>query len=146
MTKPFKIYIAGSDQQRARANCAFIELLRRVDLTVTALSLVSTVLSDLVAGETVSQRGRGAAERLAQIRGCDVFWLLIPPSSDQSAMPWIEMGYAQACLDERAHATRYPYLVFSGNTSRSIYCALDEEFETDEAAAEYIASLCTEAR
>jgi hypothetical protein len=80
VTKPLKIYIAGSDQQRARADRAFIELVRRVDLTVTALSMVSRALPDFGEGATVAQRARCAAERLEQIRGCDVFWMLVPPS------------------------------------------------------------------
>lgn len=80
MTKPFKIYIAGSDQQTDRADRAFVMLARLVDPAVTALSLVSSPLTDS-SYATASQCSRWAEQRLAQLRSCHVMWMLVPRST-----------------------------------------------------------------
>jgi hypothetical protein len=70
---------------------------------------------------------------LEQVADADAFWLLVPGADKPTAGAWIELGYALGC-DLR--------IVCSGDTKRSIFCALGDEYASDEDAFAAVVARC----
>jgi hypothetical protein len=71
------------------------------------------------------QRASWSKVDLDEVRLADALWFLVPPTSAPTRGAWLELGVAYECGK---------LLVSSGDTRQSIFTALSEEHETDEAA------------
>lgn len=85
--------------------------------------------------DTLSVRIECAQKDIREILEAQALWLLAPPSPLVSHGAFFELGIAI-----RESATRRYPIVASGETKRSIFCSLVEEFDTDEAACNWLES------
>lgn len=124
-----KVYIAGSSDDLPRVKAAMAAA------TAAGLTVVSTWVGHVEkAGDgnprwaTNEQRWRWASTDLDGVGDSDVIWLLFAPKFGAGA----EWGYARAMGKIQ---------ITSGDTKRSIFCALGHEFETDEAALAFLLTI-----
>lgn len=132
------IYVAGSsdisERPRVRAVMNAVAALHGAHLSLDWLAAVEKAGS-ANAGLTHEQRATHAREDMAAILTSDVLLLLVPTAP--SAGCWVEMGVALAI----ARSVTTLSIVCSGNTERSIFCALGVEMADDEVAVAYIRGL-----
>lgn len=134
--KPHRIYIAGASSEMERAVAA------RDWLTKAGLEVVST-WTDVVAAvgdanpasATPADRRAWSVTDLEQVGKCDLLWFLVPPRETPTRGGWLEVGYARAGRK---------ILLFSGDCSQSIFCALGTECQNDQEAMAHIAYLARE--
>lgn len=126
-----KVYIAGSSQELRRASRA-LEIAEKLGLEVVS-TWVSQIKLDGNANPIDFETRRACSDQdLAEVRDCDVLWLLVPLDDRYSHGAFVEYGYAAACNK---------IIVSSGPTVRSIFCSLGHEFGADAEAARWIQSL-----
>lgn len=123
-----KIYLAASaaPPELHRVNNA-IAACRNAGFIVSSTwpSVVNAVGDANPRDATCEQRSEWAAQDLREVAVCDVLWMLVPHGVPTRGA-WLEAGFA--------HALGKP-LVFSGpSTHQSVFCALGEEFDSDDSA------------
>ncbi len=125
-----KIYLAASSLELDRARTWQARLkLAGITLTSTWISVIDSVGVANPTDASIEQRREWSAVDLAEVRAADVLWFLVPPRHVPTRGAWIEVGTAYA------HEKR---LVFSGDTGQSIFCALGDEWASDDDAFDSI--------
>lgn len=85
---------------------------------------------------TRQQRREWVRQDLAEVDNSRLVWFLVPPIDKPTRGAWVELGYnLGAWTWDSKGETR---LVCSGDTKQSIFCALGEEFASDEEAFAWI--------
>lgn len=82
-------------------------------------------------------RFQWSAQDLREIADADAIWFLVPTPPMTTRGAWFECGYAYA---------HRKFVVFSGDTKQSVFCALGQEFETDEEAFAHLERWAKELR
>lgn len=127
-----RVYVAGSSAE--------IERVERwsAALVAAGIEVVSSWPQNVRAVGSANPRDASREQRLAWTATClvevttaTVVWFLVPGSAAATRGAWAEIGFARGCSHDPA---RRPRLVFSGDTKQSIFCALGDEHDTDEAA------------
>lgn len=128
-----KVYVAGSSAELDRARTW------RDRLVSAGVEVVSTWIETVIAvGDanpreaTTNARRVWSEDDLAQVSIADVFWLLAPEQPTRGA--WVELGFAHATRLVEPDARMAIRVIISGDTRQSIFCALGEEYATDEEA------------
>jgi nucleoside 2-deoxyribosyltransferase len=129
----FKVYVAAAATGDEGA---------RVDLAIAALKAHGFVVTcswpEVVANTAGGANPRNAShderrtwttQDLLEIDQADALWFLVPSTPTTTRGAWFEAGYAYASNK---------YLVFSGDTKQSVFCALGYEFSTDDAALRHL--------
>jgi hypothetical protein len=88
-------------------------------------------------GLSGDERRTYADADLRAIREGDALWFLSPTTETRGA--WLELGYAIGHL-----ASHRAYIVASGDSGQSIFCALVTEVSTDAEALDYLRGLMVE--
>jgi hypothetical protein len=136
-----RCYVAASSAEIPRARAmeqalreAGIEVVSRWIESVEAVGEANPRLATRV------QRAEWAWLCLSAIESADVTWLLAPEPGGHSDGAFCELGYTHAKSIEDASGHDYPrWLICSGDTKRSIFCALaDHEFDTDAEALAWL--------
>lgn len=125
----FKVYVAAAATGDEGA---------RVDLAIAALKahgfVVTCTWPEVVANTpgganprhaTHDERRAWTTQDLLEIDQADALWFLVPTTPIATRGAWFEAGYAYS---------NNKYVVFSGDTKQSVFCALGYEFSTDDAA------------
>lgn len=86
---------------------------------------------------STADRFTWSAQDLREIAEADAIWFLVPSPPMTTRGAWFECGYAYA---------HHKFVVFSGDTKQSVFCALGHEFETDEEAFAYLERWAKEKR
>jgi hypothetical protein len=121
-----KIYLAASSAEIERARTWHARLtIAGINVVSTWISVIDKVGATNPTDATVEQRREWSALDLDEVRSADVLWFLVPPRAVPTRGAWIEVGTAY-------NANKL--LVFSGETSQSIFCALGMECATDDEA------------
>lgn len=129
-----KIYIAAASLEIARAERACIDLIHNgLEVTSTWMNQIRQVGSANPRDATDWQRASWAVQCLREVAASDVLWFLVPPADTATAGGWAELA--------TAYVLPFASIVSSGDTKRSIFCALGAEFATDAAALFYLLSL-----
>lgn len=129
-----RIYIAASSDNADRA----VEV--ATELGSKGCTITSTWWTD------IAERGQGAnprdaddqqranwsAKDLSQVADSDALLLLVPNDTASSHGAFLEYGYALGLGK---------IVAVSGDTLRSIFCALAEEFDTDGEAIDWLVQL-----
>ena len=121
------LYVAGAASEIDRARAA-VRAARDAGFEVvsTWIQSVDRVGASNPVNASVADRCQWSTQCLYEVRLADALWFLVPTPPITTRGGWGELCYA--------HALRR-HLVCSGpQTSQSIFCALGEEFETDESA------------
>lgn len=119
MTSPLRVYVAASSAEGARAR-RVMDSVNRLPGCVVAHDWLA-VMERAPAPDRALPRTDAAmyaAEGLAAVASCDVFWLLAPMWPTRGA--WVELGVAISSLRT---------IIVSGDCAQSIFCALGREFE-----------------
>lgn len=120
----YMVYIAGASAEAERCRY-WMDRARNagVDLSLDWLLMIE----EKGANEDLDEPDRkpAASECLDAIDFATIVWVLAPERETQSIGPWVEMGYALAT---------HKRVIVSGDTKRSIFCALADEFPNDAAA------------
>lgn len=123
-----KVYVAASASPAESARVAVaLTRLRASGFVVTCTwpGIVAAVGDANPADASCVERSGWASQDLREVADADVLWFLVPDGVTTRGA-WLEAGYAHA------HGK---HLVFSGpNTHQSVFCALGEEFDSDESA------------
>lgn len=133
-----KIYLAASSADVERARRWHRQLIDTgMAVTSSWLEIIDQVGDANPREASKWQRFKWADNDLREIAESHALWFLVPTTDKPTRGAWIEFGYARACGPELL-------LISSGDTKQSIFCALGEEFETDEQAFERIHMLAKE--
>jgi len=133
-----RVYVAAASSEMERAE-KVMQALR--DTGITVVSTWPQVIRKVGKANPMDaprrQRAEWAAQDLTEVAQANVLWLLLPEKETIGA--WIEFGHALmiAAAAERAAAMGLPgafYRVICSGKERSIFTALVEHFETDDAA------------
>jgi nucleoside 2-deoxyribosyltransferase len=129
------VYVAGASSEIERAKTAIERLgLAGIEVTSTWPNVVASFGDANPATATLSERNGWSAADLEQVGAADLLWFLVPGDGATTRGGWLEAGFAHA---------KGKTLVFSGETSQSIFCALGAEFGSDVDA---FATICRIAR
>lgn len=121
-----KLYLAGSSADADRCARWHAKLVAQgIAVTSTWLSVIATVGSANPRDASRDDRERWSTADLAELHAADVVWFLVPPIDKPTRGAWLELGVAVSANKR---------VVCSGDTRQSIFCALGEEFATDEDA------------
>jgi hypothetical protein len=134
------LYVAGSSAElpRVKSMVAQVEQLNselahqgdRIEITHRWWDLVEALGANPAVDS--NQRRNWAADDLAGVKDCDIFFCLWPSEPTGSGGCMWESGYADAMDCE---------MVFAGPTTRSIFPSRGAEFQSDESAFEYLRDL-----
>lgn len=126
MGDPLRVYVAASALEIDRAKRAMAALRAAgVEVTSTWVQSIEAVGVSNPRDASVEQRMGWAATCFDEIRRAHLVWLLAPAKNAPTRGAWAEFGFAHASGKG---------IVSSGDTKQSIFTALWEEHETDEAA------------
>ena len=121
-----KVYLAASSSDAARARRWHGHLLTAgITVTSTWLEVVEKVGNANPRTASKADRYAWSIEDLRQIDDAQLLWLLVPPLHAPTRGAWGELLFAYA---------KQKHVLASGDTRQTIFTALAEEFETDEAA------------
>lgn len=129
-----KIYLAAASKEIERAELVAAWLIDHGHtVTSTWMAQIRQVGAANPRDATDDRRETWARRCLREIAESDVLWFLVPPAHIDTAGAWAEL----------ATAFHLPHvqMVASGDTRRSIFCALANEFPTDGAALLYVLGL-----
>lgn len=123
-----KIYLAGSSLEMLRAKrwkAALIEA--GFEVVSTWIESIEEVGQANPRHATYKERFARSTTDLAELRSARWAWFLVPSIHKPTKGMWVELGVAYEFRDSIR-------LVSSGDTRQSIFCALTNEFQTDEEA------------
>ena len=128
-----RVYVAASALEIERARAAMAALRAAgVRVTSTWIASIEAAGASNPRDASPEQRRAWSMSDLAEIRAADVLWLLAPAATAPTRGAWTELGFMYA-LGRR--------IVCSGDTRQSIFCALGEEYDSDEHALAAIVEL-----
>jgi len=146
---PRAIYVAGASSEIARAKHV-MQRLREAGLVVTStwIDTITSVGDANPMGAPREQRYIWSATDLNEVSQASIFYLLLPDKGVTTSGAYVELGYAaalQAIFEMARAAGAAPpeasrWLVCSGE-ERSIFTALCDHFETDDAAIDAIVTM-----
>lgn len=121
-----RVYVAGASAEIDRAEHV-AQRLREVGVEVasTWMAVVREAGDGNPRDATKEQRAKWAWSDLREVSASEVLLVLIP-SGPASFGSGVEFGFA--------FRSAYARIVFSGDTKRSIFCALGEEYDSDDEA------------
>lgn len=131
-SEALRIYIAASSAEMDRVHRA-ASAARAVGIEV--VSTWPVVVANTPGGANPrdashEDRAQWSGTDLAEVESANALWFLVPNAQTRGA--WVEVGYA-------LHAGKT--VVCSGDTKQSVFCALADEFDTDEQALAYLAAM-----
>lgn len=132
IARDLSVYVASSSSSIERVRWA-IDSLREIGIEVTCTwpDVIATVGDANPRDATRDQRRGWTEQDLVEVRAADVLWFIVPsPGTTRGA--WFEAGYAHALGK---------VVLFSGDTLQSTFCAIGEEYDTDNDALARIALL-----
>ncbi len=122
-----KLYIAGSSAEMVRA-AAWHQRARADGFDVLS-TWVEVIAKEGGVGNprdaSPFQRQSWAITDFDQVAEADILWFLVPLKGAETRGAWAELGFA---------AANGIFIVCSGDTKQSIFCAIGAEHETDQAA------------
>jgi len=124
-----KIYLSGSALEipRVKYNKQRLEAIPGITIVSTWIESVEKVGQSNPRDASREERAGYAQTDLDEAASANLIWLFAPTTPTRGA--WVELGFG--------FARDVPF-ISSGDTKQSIFTALGEEFETDEAAFEFI--------
>lgn len=127
-----RVYVAAASCDIERALMWMARLREAgIDVTSTWPAVVLGAGTGNPRGATRSQRAGWARTDLDQVRAANVLWMLCPPRGIDAP--------ARGAYWEASAANECGKIVMSsGDTLQSIFTALGDEFETDEAAFDHL--------
>lgn len=133
--RPFAVYVAASSSpsEAARVAAAIASLRAHgFHVTCTWVTVVAKVGDANPRAASQADRRGWSVQCLAEIDESDALWFMYPrPPATTVGGVW-----------ETSHAHDVgKHVVISGETTRSVFCALGTEFETDEGALAFLREL-----
>lgn len=125
------MYVAGASSEVDRAERMIRRLRERGVVVTSSWPEVVRLNGENPATAPTASRLRWSCDDLVGVETADMLLALVPPIDQPTRGAWVEIGYAKAIGNE---------LVFAGATKQSIFCAMGFEFETDDAAFDYVLS------
>lgn len=127
-----RVYVAGSSAELNRVEHWTARLIAAgITVTSTWPANVRAVGSANPRDATREQRAAWAMTCLRQVATAQLVWFLVPAVTAPTRGAWIEVGFMRGLVHG---VTRAVCIISSGDTLQSIFCALGDEHETDEAA------------
>jgi hypothetical protein len=128
------VYIAASSADIDRAEHWRDRLIAAgVHVTSTWMANVSRVGAGNPRDASDAQRAVWARQRLIEVVESDVLWLLVSPDGTETVGAWWEAGAA---------SVSDVWIVASGDTKRSIFTALGDEYADDDTAFAAVLARC----
>lgn len=131
-----KVYIAAASAEIARAERVAAKLTSAgIEVTSSWMANVRKVGAANPRDASREQRRAWANGCLAEVAKSDVVLLLMPPIGTETIGAYWEAGFALGDISQTGLDRR---IVISGDTKRSVFSALGEEYETDDEAIQAI--------
>lgn len=124
-----KVYIAAASAEIERAE-RMRDLLQANGFEVTSswMEQIRQVGASNPHDESEDQREEWAVQCIREVMASDVLWLLVPPAHIRTAGAWGEFLAAWMLPTVS--------VISSGDTKQSIFCALGDEYASDEEAVQ----------
>ena len=128
MTAPFRVYLAGSSLEIERVE-RWRDQLRGagIDVVSTWTDSVRQVGESNPRSASQPERWGWAMTCVNQVRRADLAWILVPPVTAPTRGAWCELMVAAIGGHELGP-------ICSGDTLQTTFCALGDEYATDEEA------------